>query len=326
MSLVLSILGLLLFAAGIVTIAFGIPINEFNLGNALIVAGTIAAAAGLILIGLAAAVDQLNQIAKALRPRTGARPVLQPQAAEPAVAAPVRPVPVQAPAQPPVQAPVPGQVRPPMPVPPRPPVFAKSSPEERVVEAAPEEAAPEAPFSAIERLRSSLPRADRKSGEAEDAEGVPYVPPPAVPAAPGPGTGRGGNPGTNGGAPAAGAGAVEATRKPALDFLFRSKPREPQPEAFDAVWPKRGARRPDEASDADQSAGPAPAEAPIDRPAPAEPRAPDEVRPAAILKSGVVDGMAYTLYADGSIEAQLPQGTVRFGSIAELRSHIENNS
>jgi len=36
--------------------------------------------------------------------------------------------------------------------------------------------------------------------------------------------------------------------------------------------------------------------------------------------------MAYTLYADGSIEAQLPQGTVRFGSIAELRTHIENNS
>ena len=45
----------------------------------------------------------------------------------------------------------------------------------------------------------------------------------------------------------------------------------------------------------------------------------------AILKSGVVDGMAYTLYADGSIEAQLPQGTVRFGSIAELRAHIESN-
>jgi hypothetical protein len=54
---------------------------------------------------------------------------------------------------------------------------------------------------------------------------------------------------------------------------------------------------------------------------------PEESRPAvAILKSGVVDGMAYTLYADGSIEAQLPQGTVRFGSIAELRAHIENNS
>jgi hypothetical protein len=36
--------------------------------------------------------------------------------------------------------------------------------------------------------------------------------------------------------------------------------------------------------------------------------------------------MAYTLYADGSIEAKLPQGTARFGSIAELRPHIENTS
>ena len=45
----------------------------------------------------------------------------------------------------------------------------------------------------------------------------------------------------------------------------------------------------------------------------------------AILKSGVVDGMAYTLYADGSIEAKLPDGTVRFGSITELRAHIEKN-
>ena len=136
----------------------------------------------------------------------------------------------------------------------------------------------------------------------------------------------------NGAAPTA---AAEATKKPALDFLFRSKAREPQPEAFDAVWPRRGQRRSDETTEADHSARPAVAEAPVERPAPAAPYAapapyaaaePDDTRPAAILKSGVVDGMAYTLYADGSIEAQLPQGTVRFGSIAELRAHIENNS
>jgi hypothetical protein len=45
-----------------------------------------------------------------------------------------------------------------------------------------------------------------------------------------------------------------------------------------------------------------------------------------VLKSGVVDGMAYTLYSDGSIEAQLPQGTLRFGSITELRNHIERSA
>jgi hypothetical protein len=49
-------------------------------------------------------------------------------------------------------------------------------------------------------------------------------------------------------------------------------------------------------------------------------------RAVAILKSGVVDGMGYTLYVDGSIEAELPQGTLRFASINELRSHLEKNS
>ena len=61
---------------------------------------------------------------------------------------------------------------------------------------------------------------------------------------------------------------------------------------------------------------------------PAEPPAapPPEMRAVAILKSGVVDGMGYTLYVDGSIEAELPQGTLRFASINELRSHLEKNS
>jgi hypothetical protein len=47
---------------------------------------------------------------------------------------------------------------------------------------------------------------------------------------------------------------------------------------------------------------------------------------AAVLKSGVVNGMPYTLYSDGSIEAQLPEGTLRFGSITELRNHIEQSA
>ncbi len=51
-----------------------------------------------------------------------------------------------------------------------------------------------------------------------------------------------------------------------------------------------------------------------------------EPDPVSVLKSGVVDGMAYTLYSDGSIEAQLPQGMLRFGSITELRNHIERSA
>jgi hypothetical protein len=45
-----------------------------------------------------------------------------------------------------------------------------------------------------------------------------------------------------------------------------------------------------------------------------------------ILKSGVVNGMPYTLYSDGSIEAKLAEGTLRFGSITELRNHIEQSA
>ena len=49
---------------------------------------------------------------------------------------------------------------------------------------------------------------------------------------------------------------------------------------------------------------------------------PAEPRPIAILKSGVIDGMAYTLYTDGSIEAELAGGTVKFASIDELRAYL----
>lgn len=52
----------------------------------------------------------------------------------------------------------------------------------------------------------------------------------------------------------------------------------------------------------------------------------DEPVPISVLRSGIVDGMAYTLFSDGSIEAQLPQGTLRFGSITELRQHLEQGA
>jgi hypothetical protein len=55
-----------------------------------------------------------------------------------------------------------------------------------------------------------------------------------------------------------------------------------------------------------------------------EPR-PDP-KPVTILKSGVIDGMAYTLYTDGSIEAQLPSGLMRFSSIEDLRTYLERNA
>jgi len=58
---------------------------------------------------------------------------------------------------------------------------------------------------------------------------------------------------------------------------------------------------------------------------PAPPSAPSRggASPAdTVVRSGVIGGMAYTLYADGSIEAELSMGTVRFNSISELQEHV----
>ncbi|MCJ9705732.1 DUF308 domain-containing protein, partial [Bradyrhizobium sp. SHOUNA76] len=51
-----------------------------------------------------------------------------------------------------------------------------------------------------------------------------------------------------------------------------------------------------------------------------------EQPPVTVLKSGIVDGMAYSLYSDGSIEAQMPEGMMRFASIDELRAHLDQRS
>ena len=92
------------------------------------------------------------------------------------------------------------------------------------------------------------------------------------------------------------------------------------------MWPAEPkSQKNNSADEAKQAAAPA-----RDQPAAiAQKRAESDTpkpRAVAILKSGVVDGMGYTLYVDGSIEAELPQGTLRFASINELRSHLEKNS
>ncbi|MCG6203209.1 hypothetical protein LPW26_01045 [Rhodopseudomonas sp. HC1] len=52
----------------------------------------------------------------------------------------------------------------------------------------------------------------------------------------------------------------------------------------------------------------------------------EEMTEVTVLKSGVVDGMAYSLYSDGSIEAQMPEGMMRFESIDALREHLDQRS
>ncbi len=132
----------------------------------------------------------------------------------------------------------------------------------------------------------------------------------------------------------------DAPAKPKRNLLFSSSVRkdrerasgaeggEPPPASFEDAWPKvdrgrngdippqrRSARTPPAAPEATASAAPERA-AP---PSPGEAQQPGVT----VLKSGVVDGMAYSLYSDGSIEAQMPEGLMRFASLDELTAHID---
>jgi hypothetical protein len=133
--------------------------------------------------------------------------------------------------------------------------------------------------------------------------------------------------------PSRGGGSAEPRPAPRPEAMMpRATPQPEQPkdkEDFNLVWPERTPSAP-----AGESAK---REAPFEMPPlpsrlregrSAEKRIEPAPKPApergpAILKSGVIDGMPYTLYADGSIEAELPQGTVKFASVDALRAHLE---
>jgi hypothetical protein len=124
-----------------------------------------------------------------------------------------------------------------------------------------------------------------------------------------------------------------ATRIPRVPIGARSTAAtEPsKPPALDTTWPKgsrflRGAQTEPVQNSGVQAMESQHGQLAENASAFPQPTAYDEPVPISVLRSGVVDGMAYTLFSDGSIEAQLPQGTLRFGSITELRQHLEQGA
>ncbi|MFH0298878.1 DUF308 domain-containing protein [Bradyrhizobium sp. 31Argb] len=96
---------------------------------------------------------------------------------------------------------------------------------------------------------------------------------------------------------------------------------------FDDTWPRPERQRPSDLPPRRVPRTPlTPGESPSAPVADRRPPQPQEQPPVTVLKSGVVDGMAYSLYSDGSIEAQMPEGMMRFASIDELRAHLEQRS
>jgi hypothetical protein len=310
----LLILGAVIAAAGVVLIGPGLPFGGRDYDASIVTPGAVAIVGGLILIGLALAVRVLGRIEKALAARPLPHPVLQEEPAAPVIEEPAAAAPARIPFPPkPVAEPAP---------PPAPAVASA-----RVL---PEDAA-------LERLREKFPTLVRLENApvVEDAD-VSLSPKPSVRAdeviaEANSAVARQ----TNGAAP--------ARIEPRLEVQARPASRPERAKNFEAFWPKK--QRPGQEAPAPAAQQPAaqqppalPVEplltpepvqfqfrepAPESRPAAPAPEAPATV---SILKSGVVDGMAYTLYSDGSIEAQLPQGMLRFGSIAELRHHIEQSA
>ncbi len=256
---------------------------ELSLGNSLIVAGTIALCGGLVVLGLCLVVTELRIIARRLGAGAGA------EARRPILpqGAGERGLLGREPVA--IGEAAPGPAEPAAPVPPwqeEMPGRERARPEvpaQQPVEA-PVAAAPPAP----KRRNLLFASSSRKERERAQTRGT-------EPAAP---------------------------EEHAAPPVTPPPPAEPAPAAFEDAWPKperrelAPQRRPARTPSTFAEPAPAPER-------PAEPPRAEAPPAVTVLKSGVVDGMAYSLYSDGSIEAQMPEGMMRFASIDELRAHLD---
>ena len=299
------ILGVVLTLAGAGMLTFGVLNSAFGLGNTLIEAGTTAITGGLILMALSEVVRQLRRLPEGPMAHVDAgMPPPVEDFSEPSLSLPPKPASSRIPF-PPKLEPRPRAPAPVMPLESRvdlapsidaaeepldrpPPSFVRNVPEPRVI---PDRGA--APLSPIEpRFASPEPRPGAKREEKDElSEGL------------------------------------LATAFSRLDVALRStspasEPDTKQNEMFGSAWPpdSRKASEVQPQPPAEAATSQHEAEPPVDETPSDEPYA------VSILKSGVVDGMAYTLYSDGSIEAEMPQGTMRFASITELRAYLGQSS
>jgi hypothetical protein len=300
MPIVLLILGVVTTAAGLVLVGTGLIPRDGTFQTEVLTPGTIAAVGGLLLIAFGIAVREMRRIERSFAVRSPSRIAHIEDAAVSGFGAAV----------PTVSLPELNQGPPPLPV----------------VPAAAAE--PQAEQAIIERLRAKIPTIPRvengRLAETPDLsqalretagleEGVTEVK------------------GVAAVARAANGAAAPVRSVPRMELKPRlaAAPDKGKASVFNAFWPATPGGR-------DKQAPPSPPTAPAASP-PQETRpggaesfqtvvapAATHGEPVSVLKSGVVEGMAYTLYSDGSIEAQLPQGTLRFGSISALRNHIEN--
>jgi hypothetical protein len=291
MSVVLFVIGVIAALLGAGMIAYGLPVKEFSFGNTLIIAGTTSVVGGLVIIAIAVVVGHLQHIAEILVTRPPVRSSQPIEMFEPSAEASAAPGHIPFPPPPKPERAAHGPL-PPMDEPAEPAHAEMPVSDHAAASAAPALQNPEAAAAATEAF------------EVQEYEDVSLSPQPPSPAAP---------PDFE---PPKAPPRTERSR-PAFE---PPPPRPSQPSYFDAMWPpeSKPARRP-----VTEPIKPSPEPDTALNPVP---DAQNPQPPPAILKSGVVDGMAYTLYVDGSIEAELPSGILHFASINELRDHLAKNS
>jgi hypothetical protein len=322
-------IGVIATAIGMFTIGFGIPINEFSFGNTLIIAGTISVTGGLILIGVAAAVRELRRIADSV----GGRPAMRarPDPADPlAPSLGARGGPGLARGTFPQKPNLEGPGREPRPTEPR-------------LMAVPSNGGSSDERPASRPRPNILPmiRAIADAAVMEESESVPLSPQaPARAAVTAPARGERAPDAKSAQQPVAklNNGASPAMRSIVLDAPLVADRLVDKPQhanLFDSLWPAgsapadqavaRAPKSNSETAGSNERIEPVLSVEDKRDEAPAAPAPTSESPPVSVLKSGVIDGMAYTLYTDGSIDAQLSEGLMRFSSIDSLRDHLEKN-
>lgn len=335
MTVGLLALGALIFAVGLGMIGFGIPINEFSLGNTLIIAGTVAVVGGVLMVGLAVVVRQLihlnelivqkpvlragRVVGESFESATAREIALQREIVPQRDPAPIRETPAAG-----RQAPWRQQF----------PQPHRAESTERAHRLSEPRFSP-TPADTLEeqiaeRPRQVFPSPSRLGSDpqlveaAEEAPLSPRVPPRTPARASAPNISEfplepkvwSPNPARPAVAPRAAAPERQAPAAAAAEnWLNGSRPKAPEAPEFRGEATQRAR---EDIANGEPHRGHAPAQSATQHTL--------ERRPVAILKSGVVDGMAYTLYTDGSIEAELTEGVVRFGSIEELRTHLEKSA
>jgi hypothetical protein len=297
MMVAMLIAGIGLLLAGLLAIGSGIPVKEFSFGNTLILTGTVAACTGMIILGLGMVVRELQNIARRLGPGLAAEAragtALESGAAGGALdnEAPEDGGLLFGRDQPAAQIAVHADpsVRSP------PPWQGETTARDRIRADVPSAAEPGEAGAAAKLRRNLLFSSSRKEREraqtrttepsAADSDPAPTVPPPTAESSEGP----------------------RATFEGAWPKSERSRATDPPPR-------RSGRAPPTFAETGAETTG-------ADRRPPTAQN--EEHPPVTVLKSGVVDGMAYSLYSDGSIEAQMPEGMMRFASIDELRAHLD---